>query len=163
MKNKKVTYLLLTCVLALWGVIFFRIFSSMGSEDVIIAPASKDKVEYFNLVNHATDTIALRLNYRNPFATLGTTFISEKIDYTLHKEDISKRVAVAPIVKWSSIQYTGYINNATTKRKVTILIIDGKEFMLSDGQHLNGIKLIKNETDSVKLQFQKETKYIKLK
>ncbi|TKC12050.1 hypothetical protein FA048_00070 [Pedobacter polaris] len=164
MKNKKFTYLLLISVVALWGIIFYRVFNSMAAEDTPILSANTTKVAYFNMVNHEEDQVSLRLDYRNPFSEN-----SQEIVHEIAKSP-SIAIAAAPMhmnikvpVKWNAIQYTGYINNPINKKKVAMLTLDGKEFMLTEGQQLHGVKLVKYATDSVKLQYQNEKKYIKLK
>ncbi len=163
MKNKKFTYLLLTSVLALWGIIFYKIFNSMAEEDSPIQNYSNPKSAYFKMVNHQNDTLQLNFDYSNPFDENRAVFVPEvKESKDPVKPVIPVSIAIKPPVKWNAVQYAGYINNPLNKKKVALLRFDGKEFMLSEGEQANGIKLLKYSNDSIKVQFQNETKYIKL-
>lgn len=164
MKNKKFTYLLLICVAGLWGLIFYRIFNSLSDEDTPVLSLNPTKETYFKMVNHEQDQVELKLDYRDPFSTKSEEIVSqpEKV-FSMPKVAAQVNMNMKIPVKWAAIQYTGYINNPMNKKKVAMLILDGKEFMLTEGQQLNGVKLLKYATDSVMLQYQNETKYIKLK
>jgi hypothetical protein len=165
MKNKKFTYLLLVCVAGLWGLIFYRVFNSMASEDMPIVAESSKKQAYFKMVNHTQDQVDLKLAHRNPFSNV-TVALEEPIITTTAMQAVVRppvKMNVKIPVKWSAIQYMGYIDNPMNKKRLAMLTLDGKEFMLTEGQQLNGIKLIKYAEDSIKLQYQNETRYIKLR
>jgi hypothetical protein len=164
MKSKKFTYLLLVCVAGLWGLIFYRIFNSMSDKELPVLPSSPKKMAYFKMVNHEEDQVDLKLDYRNPFSASSVEFITDVPKTTsMPKAIVPINMHIKVPVKWNSILYTGYINNPTNKQKVAMLTLDGKEFMLTEGQQSNGVKLLKYAKDSIKLQYQNETRYIKLK
>jgi len=168
MKGKKFTYLLIVCVAGVWGIIFYRIYAGLGQEDELpVSSMRKGKPEYFKLINHETDREVLNLNYRDPFAA---TAIVTEVKSSIDPLDASHQVKVLamsampkPMVNWSAIQYTGYINNPITRSRIAIIMVNGKEGMLTEGQSLGGLKLIKHAGDSVKVQYQNSTKYISLK
>lgn len=166
MKGKKFTYLLIVCVAGVWGIIFYRIYAGLGQEDELpLSSMRKGKPEYFKLINHETDREVLNLNYRDPFAVTSAE-VKNNIDLaeTPHQIKVLSMPAMAkPVVNWSAIQYTGYINNPSTKSRIAIIMVNGKEGMLTEGQSLDGLKLIKYAGDSVKVQYQNSTKYISLK
>lgn len=166
MKGKKFTYLLIVCVAGVWGIIFYRIYAGLGQdEEIPVSVLSTGKPEYFKLVNHETDRVVLNLNYRDPFADISVGL----------KDVVASPVVPGPVklpamppmpkpmVNWSAVQYTGYINNPTTKSRIAIIQVNGKEGMLTEGQSLNGLKLLKHAGDSVKVQYQNSIKYISLK
>ncbi|KIO77969.1 hypothetical protein TH53_05890 [Pedobacter lusitanus] len=166
MKGKKFTYLLIVCVAGVWGIIFYRIYAGLEQEDELpVAIVSKGKPEYFKLVNHETDRVALNLNYRDPFAVISSPVKSIADPAAVQHEVklLSTPVMPKPMVNWSAIQYTGYINNPSTKSRIAIIKVNGREGMLTEGQSLEGLKLIKNAGDSVKVRYQNSTKYISLK
>jgi len=166
MKGKKFTYLLIVCVAGVWGIIFYRIYAGLGQEDELpLSSMRKGKPEYFKLINHETDREVLNLNYRDPFAVVSAE-VKSGIDPAEgpHQVKVFSMPAMPkPMVNWSAIQYTGYINNPSTKSRIAIIMVNGKEGMLTEGQSLEGLKLIKHAGDSVKVQYQNSIKYISLK
>ncbi|MBB6273349.1 hypothetical protein HDF26_003809 [Pedobacter cryoconitis] len=166
MKGKKFTYLLIVCVAGVWGIIFYRIYAGLQQEDGLpVSTVSKGKPEYFKLVNHETDKVVLNLNYRDPFAEIlvGMKVVNEPVTPNPVKLLVTPAAMPRPMVNWSAIQYTGYINNPSTKSRIAIIKVNGVEGMLTEGQSLEGFKLLRNAGDSVKVQYQNSTKYISLK
>lgn len=165
MKGKKFTYLLIVCVAGVWGIIFYRIYTGLEQEDELpVSIVSKGKPEYFKLINHETDRVNLNLNYRDPFADV--SFVVKEVSPVISGPVIKSSVMPAipkPMVNWAAVQYTGYINNPSTKSRIAIIRVNGKEGMLTEGQSLEGLKLIKNAGDSVQVRYQNSTKYISLK
>lgn len=163
MKNKKFTYILICCVVALWGIIFYRIFMAMGEKEETVLQVVKKKATYFKMVNHLNDAVDLTFNYRDPFSSaqeigpIETAPALDKIPSNILP------IAPKPQVNWQAIAYKGYINNMNSKQKLAIMIVNGQEFMLAEGQSQNGVKLLKYAGDSIKVQYQSETKYIRLK
>lgn len=165
MKSRKFTYLLLTCVIALWGMIFYRVYGAINEEELSIDEASPKKVVYFKMINHSNDHIKLDLSYRDPFLSGEAVAVAEAVAVKTKLPAVISPVQLVtkPVVNWAGIVYTGYINNINSKQKLIIMMVNGKECMLEEGQNSNGIKLLKYAVDSVKIQYQNEAKYIKLK
>ena len=67
-----------------------------------------------------------------------------------------------PEPNWNAIKYNGFIVNPERKSIVCILSVNGKEYMLSEGEGADGIKLLKSNKDSVKVLYQQNTRFIKL-
>lgn len=165
MKNKKVTYLLIFCVLAVWGIIFYRIYAGLTEEEAIDLPVKQAKTAYFKEVDHAKDRVLLQFDYADPFAD----------EPAEPAPPVIKPVNAAPVnnymmpqmarpqVNWTGIQFVGQIFNPATKKRIAIINVNGREAMLTEGETVNGLKLLKNAGDSVKVQFQNSTKYLSLK
>jgi hypothetical protein len=167
MKNKPLTYLLIVSVAAVWGIIFYRMFSASGNEEMDIQPTVR-----LGLVNESLDdykfkdTFKLALNYRDPF--LGK--VLEVIETTPKEHTTTNSPSVAfinpkplkPQINWELIKYNGCIINPLGKRVVAIMILNGKEQMLLEGQTADGVKLLKNYKDSIKVLYQSQTKFIRL-
>ncbi|WP_199119346.1 hypothetical protein [Pedobacter sp. ASV28] len=163
MKGKALTYVLMACVAAVWGIIFYRIYLSVAEDEPTIATAPTTKVAYFKMVNHANDTVKLDLAYRNPFEEKNFVNIEEKADRSGPVTKIAAPQMLKPQVNWSGIIYSGYISNPSSKQKLAILSVNGKETLLVEGQSANGLKLLKYLGDSIKVQYQGETKHIRIK
>lgn len=166
MKNKAFTYLLIVCVAAVWGLIFYQIYKGLNDEELPSLKSSTVKTAYFNEINHLNDTVTLNLNYPDPFfASSSDAYQEKKIIENMLKVPVTIKAPPVqkPLINWTAIQYTGYINNPANKQKLAMLNIQGKEALLAEGQSANGLKLIKHLGDSVRVQFQGETKYIRIK
>lgn len=163
MKNKKLISTLVAATVVLWGVIFYRIYLTMNEEEEVKAYKVTKKPIFFTAVNHINDTVQLRLNYRSPFSALNAHVDLDK--------EIKKPITalVAPVslpqpeVAWGNIIYTGYIKNASSIQSSVIMLANGTEIMLTEGQTLNGVTLIKYAVDSVKVRYQNQIKHIKLR
>lgn len=164
MKNKKVTYILITAVAAVWGIIFYWLFAAtQQTEDVGSLPLSKP-TKYESLDDYRTkDTFTLALNYRDPM--LGG--IEPKKEPFIAKTTPNPPLPVynsyeQPIINNDIIKFTGYIYDQPQKRMAAIINLNGNELMLSEGQTLSGLKIIKNFKDSVKISYKNKTKFIRL-
>ncbi|MBB2145793.1 hypothetical protein GM921_09865 [Pedobacter sp. LMG 31464] len=163
MKNKKVMYGLLVVVVIVWGIIGYRVFMASGSQELPPVQAALPKREYVQLINHENDTVNLDLAYRDPFSVANGDFIAEAAGNAVGLKNPAPALLMPRTgVNWSTIQYMGYITNPDTKLKVVLISLNGKDLMLAEGQSLNGLRLIKYTGDSVKIEYQKESKYLKL-
>ncbi|RZK25598.1 MAG: hypothetical protein EOO43_05110 [Flavobacterium sp.] len=164
MKSKKLTSLLIAFVAVLWAIIFYRIYLTLVETDEVIMIKSAKKSNFFNEINHMDDKHPLKLNHRNPFVSINSPVrVEDKMDYIEKHSSIPTQKKTIPAINWSGIVYTGYINNVTNKQKLVIIQMQGREFMIAEGQILNGLKLIKYAGDSIKIQHQNQSKYIKLR
>jgi hypothetical protein len=163
MKNKKYTYFLGLVVLVVWGVIIYRIFdAASGGDDahVLVAPAPVQK-ERYNDFAVAKDTTRLLLNYRDPF---GLVKQKDTTHTTIKKPTHQPIPAPAkPAFNWNFIQYDGYILNPVSKKMITLLTINGRNEMMSEGEVKYQVKLMKNLRDSIKISFNGDTKFIILR
>ncbi|MDB5137823.1 MAG: hypothetical protein JWP37_4426 [Mucilaginibacter sp.] len=162
MKNKKLTYLLGVIVLAVWGMIIYRIFAAVGgSDDNIQTTAIKTVKEPYNDFNIPKDTTHLLLNYRDPFGLIKFKDTTETIVGKHNNGNIP--LMAKPAINWNFIQYSGYIRNPASKKLIALVSINGKNEMLSEGDTRDHVKLIKNLRDSIKVGFGGKTKFIVIK
>jgi hypothetical protein len=164
MKNKKMTYLLGFVVAIVWGIIIYRVFAAAGGSDDDVVPALSNisKKESYNDFTIPKDTTHLLLNYRDPFGLVkqkDTTAISAKRN--VHANMIP--IPVKPAFYWGFVQYSGYVRNPDSKKLITLISINGKNEMLTEGEMKNQVKLIKNLGDSIMISFNGKTKFITMK
>ena len=164
MKNKKMTYFLGLLVVAVWGSIIYRVFNglSRSDDDSMQTIAEQPKKEPYNDFNISKDTTRLLLNYRDPFG-----LVKQKDTIDLHVQKSLHRgivpAASKPAFNWAFIQYAGYIRNPVSKKLITVVNINGKNELLSEGETKSRVRLIKNLRDSIKVSFNGKTKFIALK
>jgi hypothetical protein len=156
--NKKTTNLLLgAAVLIIWGGAGYRLISGLGDNDDLIpaiVPSVKMHVEDFAPL---TDTARLKLNYRDPF---GFTTLPVEKDTTHHVKASRVKIIKPAVADLSFVKYAGYISNPSSKRTLVMLLINGKAVTLNEGDSAEGIKLLKNMRDSVKVLYKNQVKYI---
>lgn len=162
MKNKKLTYLLIVAVAGVWGILLYRVFAAVKSNDddqpvTAVAPVK----EAFNDFSIPKDTAKLLLNYRDPFGLTkpkDTAAVLNRAVNVIHKPAIAD-----PVINWSFITYSGYIRNPVSKRLVALVSINGQSLTLAEGEIRNHVKLLKNLRDSIKISYQGKVKYIAIK
>jgi len=167
-KGKTLTYLLIAGVVAVWGLIFYRVYIGMSEEDLDIPVAAATKVPYFKMLDHHEDQVNLDFSYRDPFSGSNTYEVAKPVVSRSENVAIPRPATISPMaskpqVNWSNVQYTGYVNNAASKQKMVILSVNGNTAVLAEGQTAHGVKLLKYLGDSVSVQYQGEKKNIKIK
>lgn len=162
MKDKKMTYLLICCVAVVWGVIFYRVFSGIASEAPELPVAKSAKGAYFNLVDHAGDTVRLDLSYSDPFSENYTEAPAEALPERNTSISQAPVVSLKPKTDWSGIVYSGQLYNSAQRRHVAIINVKGREVMLSEGERGEGLKFVKRIGDSIKVEYQGASRYLSI-
>jgi hypothetical protein len=162
MKNKKVTYLLGLIVIAVWGIIIYRIFdASSGSDDPVPVSAAKRTKEPYNDYSIPKDTTHLLLNYRDPFGISKQKDTAEiPVRNLIHKITVP---VVKPVMNWSFIKYSGYILNPGSKKLIALVTINGQNTQLAEGETKLQVKLLRNLRDSIRISYEGKTKFIRIK
>ncbi|TKC09081.1 hypothetical protein [Pedobacter frigoris] len=162
-KNKKLTYLLICAVAAVWGIIIYRVLFNESDDDYQPNFAAVKTVhEPYDQYVAKKDTFRLVLNYRDPF--VGGAYVDP--------EPVQAVGTIAPAVNynpppkpppinWSGIRYSGYVVNPQNKKLVSIIVVNGNERMVTEGEVFEGVKLLKNKRDSILVSWQGKQKYIK--
>jgi len=160
MKNKIVTYLLGALVAIVWGIIIYRIFDAAADSDDAAPGLAPVKKEAYNDYAIAKDTTHLLLNYHDPFGLTRQKDTIPTVKRTSYKPVI---IAPKPAMNWGFIQYSGYIRNPASKKLITLISINGRSEMLTEGQEKDNVKLIKNLRDSIKISYNGKIKFITIK
>lgn len=151
MKNKTKTYLLLAAVLAIWGIIGFKIVSTLNPE----TPEAKkqDEMVVFTPKSHsAKDTFSIRPVQRDPF--LGTLYV-KKQENTAPRTTTPKEAFV-----WIPITYHGTVSKQDSKEKLCILSINGQQHIMKIGQEINEVKLIKATNAEISVSYKGQKKSV---
>jgi len=162
-KNKKLTWFLICAVVLVWGVILYRLFfNNVEDEYVMRSQSAVAKHEPYDQYVPKADTFKLALNYKDPFLGGITPEVAEPQSTDLSLKPVNfVPPPVKPFIDWNAIKYSGYIINPVTKKIVSIIAVNGKEQMLSEGETFEGAKLLKNKKDSVLINWKGTQKYIK--
>lgn len=150
MKNKTKTYTLLALVLGIWGIIGYRIVSTIN-------PSTPDMVQqgfevaFKPKATIEADTFSIQIVNRDPF--LGTLLIKKKPKKTYKKP-------AQPKVVWLPVLYHGSISKQNTKTKVFIVSINGQQNLMKIGQTIHEVKLIKGNSHNVTVTYKRARKTI---
>ncbi|WP_448105151.1 hypothetical protein [Pedobacter panaciterrae] len=161
-KNKKLTYLLLCAVAAVWGIIIYKVLFNETEPDYEPGfKSAKVTQEPYDQYLVKNDTFKLALNYRDPFLGVVNSAPENIGAVTAVAANFNPPPPPPPPIDWSVIKYSGYIVNPTTKKLVAILVINGREQMTAEGQTFEGVKLLQNRKDSILVSWQGKKKYIR--
>lgn len=166
MKNKNLTYFLVVAVLGIWGYVFKEVFFAFNAEDnsnwnnmSVIATIQPTK---------SIDTFSIIANYRDPF--LGYYKEPKTRTYTQPRKRVQKKKVVKkkeipkpiePKINWNFIQYNGYVYNQSKNKMTALITINGKEYMMSQGDSTkNGITILNLLEDSLQVKYKNKEHYI---
>lgn len=160
LKNKKLLYVLLPLLVIIWGLIFYRIFSSLNSSDEKYKLQTSKNI-FSSKDNAVSDTFSIVNNYRDPF--LGKTITAD-----VNKSVVVQRIKPAPIesvvkqpLEWPAIIYGGMIKNQKSNKQFVLLQINGQANVMKQGDVKNGVELLVIFKDSIQVSFKKEIRIIK--
>lgn len=134
MNNKTKTYLLLAAVLSIWGIIGFKMFSTLNPDTPLDIPQD-NKVTFKPKTSTEIDTFSIQTTNRDPF--LGTLYKKKKAKVK------TKPTRPKPALVWPSITYHGAVAKQQSKAKVFVVSINGNQHIMRVGQQMDGVKLIR--------------------
>lgn len=150
MEKKKKTYLLLTAVLLVWGIIGYKIYKQFKPEPV-------QEVKESQLISFKTErpknqfTYTLHKDYRDPF--LGNFPIKKR--QKTAKKRMSKTIKSKPKkISFPRIIYNGLITpKKITSHSVFMIAINGKNELFKVGQTNTEVKLLYGTEKEVQVQY----------
>ncbi|MDR2270597.1 MAG: hypothetical protein LBF27_06795 [Sphingobacterium sp.] len=144
MKNKAMTYILLSLVVGLWGYILYKIFAAVSDEDQGPRTAQKNFVQNVSDLSFYSQkkTTALLLNYPDPMLKQVNAPV-----LPVEPAVQSPTNYVAPPVEnyqpepQVNIQYIGFIENLNDKKPTAIVMIMDRQYMMNIGDQQGEVKL----------------------
>lgn len=144
MKNKKNIYILLPAVLIVWGLVGYRIFSTITPKTTF---HQQNTAYTFALKPlHQQERFSIRANYRDPF--LGTINSPQKVKRKTKK-------AEPPIARnpFPEIDYKGLVSGSGDSSPVFIIAVNGQQFFFKKNTSFAEVKLVKGNNKEVVLRF----------
>ena len=155
MKNKSVTYLLITVVAAIWGLVFYRIFNATNEEENFPNQVAKP-IKTTSTIEE--DTFELINDYRDPFlGSMSSSFdriTSRPMRRKVPTPQKTEPTLATPPIDWSFVSYLGTIWNKQTNKEIGILKINGNEVMVASNDRVGEITVLKVVRDSVVIVYQ---------
>lgn len=147
MKNKKKTYILLVVVLIIWGLLIYKFFS-FASEDVTSKNLDME-LSVKALAVTKRDTFSIDVNYRDPF--LGKMYMADKSVALL-----KRKVKIKEPVVWPAVIYKGLVSDTKDKKKVFMVIISGRTYLMKEKEIEQEVTLKKGDRESIDIKYKGE-------
>lgn len=114
----------------------------------------------FNDYELKKDTAKLVLNYRDPFHAGTSVPVKDTMSRKARQQETNFPAISKPIEDLSFIKYSGFIYNPASKTTISIISVNGKNAMVADGEVAEGVRLIKNMKDSIKISYRNKIRFI---
>lgn len=143
--------MLLVTVLAIWGIIGFKMVSTLNPDAPKIE--QQNRLVTFSPKTNAKET-AFTINTadRDPF--LGTLYITHKT--TIKPKITTQKEAFV----WIPIVYHGTISTQQSKSQIFIISISGQQYVMKVGQEMNEVKLLKANNKDILVSYKGARKTI---
>lgn len=162
MKNKKTLYLLIPLAIAIWGNIFYKIYTAMhGDEEVPVSLPNHLPSETTTELN---DTFSIYPDYRDPFfgtmqrKNKSTVSSANSVSNSSIKPGINGNTSIQ--LNFPKIVYGGLIKNENSKKQLALLLINGNSYTLKIGEQAEHVQLINLFKDSIEVKYNNLRKYI---
>ena len=144
-KNPKAIYFLIPIVLAIWGVIFYKIYTNRSKDNGI--SLTTQEIKYTDdVVLDTNKEEHLSLNYADPFLRkIG----AQKNNFNAGHVAAQQKKDVGSNKVLFKLNYLGYIKNKQAKKSYFLLSKNGEVLYLAFKKNTNGFELIKSYTDSI--------------
>lgn len=148
---------MLPIVLLVWGIVFYQLYLYFFSTPTYVTKKAEMVV---NVDEIKKDTFSIVANYRDPFLGENIRLTQPKTSSN-KKQKTQKKIQPKPIDKpWPSIEYKGMIKNNNSEKRVGIVSINSKEYLVKEGEILNEVKFMVISKELIQVSFQKEQKTI---
>lgn len=152
MKNKKITYLLLTLVILIWGYVIVGVF---GFNEKVHDDQFKT-IQHEELIDTITNAKrTLRFDFKDPFLKRSHHTLPTKHTAQKRAKSAVRKQNKPTIIQWPIIEYGGSVNNSKGLMKINkrLYIVKGKDI-------INEMKIEHIFPDSIQVRFKNERKTI---
>lgn len=161
MKNKKTTWFLLPAVLAIWGLLSWKLYAAMKDD----APSEMNAPSAAILATETefiADTSKLFLDYPDPFLTATKSAVKT---YTQTKNTQQKTTVLPPgtipAPAWPELRYSGLVKSPKDGKMLGFLSINGTSHFVKNGDVIDDIIISVLNRDSVIVKRGKEMRTVR--
>ena len=155
-KNKNTVYILLPCVIFIWGIIFYRIIGNQPSDQSFIE-SNNDTVIPSIENSDSTIHFDLNLNYKDPF--LGTITEPNNNTPTIENVNNNSSPQAKDEIRWPEIIYQGCVKNETGK--LAYITINERVYLAGIEELSPDISILDINNDSIQMGFKNEKRWYK--
>ncbi|MEM9144225.1 MAG: hypothetical protein AAGA86_14645 [Bacteroidota bacterium] len=152
MSKQTKTYLLLTVVLVIWGLIGFKVAKAISPDEKV--PPVQPMTAMVPKATIKKDTFTLWANYRDPF--LGTLPKAKRPKKSVARAKPKKGMPQR------NIAYAGSVAEQGTTNRMFFVTIDGQQHIMSKNEVVKEVRLISGTAESIKVRYNGSTKTILL-
>jgi hypothetical protein len=154
--NKSKNIILGIIVIAVWGAIAFKIISYFNKSSVVDLPTTnvfktagiKVKKERFNL----------DASYGDPFLKEIKEKVIPSNQTSQHSGNRVEFQPLKPNTVWPEIKYSGIVETSNKEKRIGLLKVDKRDYLVSNGDSIPKVKIIAIYKDSLRLKFSNEEK-----
>jgi len=152
--NKKLAIPLLLLVLLIWGWIFYKVIYATQDNLLPAAPVvTQIKKKKVISTPDSLPDYEPKGNYRDPFLA------EEELEEEVPVQDMAMAESAIPppqepYIDWSTIKYLGEVSSASNKKKIVLVGLNEKDFMMKEGDTREGITLLQNTAGYIKIKYQ---------
>jgi sulfite reductase beta subunit-like hemoprotein len=148
-KNKNIV--LGVIVIAVWGLIAFKILSYLKSTSIVELPITN--VFKTAGIKVKREKFTIDASYRDPFLNeieekAAKQFKNRELDFQRSK----------PQIKWPEIKYNGIIETSSKDKKVGLLQVNKRVYLVNIGDSAARMTVIAMYKDSLRLKYSNEVK-----
>lgn len=152
---------MLPIVFLVWGIVFYQLYLYFFSTPTYVTEKTEVVV---NVDEIKKDTFSIVANYRDPFLGENIRLFQPKTTTTNNQSSqpkVQKNIEPKPLDKpWPTIEYKGMIKNNNSEKRVGIVGLNSKEYLVKEGEVLNGVKFMVISKELIQVSFQNEQKTI---
>lgn len=150
---------MLPIVFLVWGIVFYQLYLYFFSTPTYVTEKTEVIV---NVDEIKKDTFSIVANYRDPFLGENIRLTQPKTTNNQSSQPkVQKNIAPKPLDNpWPTIEYKGMIKNNNSEKRVGIVGLNNKEYLVKEGEVLNGVKFMVISKELIQVSFQKEQKTI---
>lgn len=156
MKSNPLKYILIAVVALIYGKIFFDVSDLIGTEE---PQMETQKVVVLNKKAISDTAYILKLNYSDPFLKKS---IRKKLIVSNIKKTSKKnfKIPEKKHIKEPKVSYKGLVKNKNSSKKIGLVMIDNKSYLVTQNKEYNNIKIISFDNLSLSYMFNREVKKI---
>lgn len=161
MKNKKLSVVMITIVVAVWGMVIYKLVESFFPKEEKVEIPVVNKNDY-TIQKVQADTFSISLNYRDPFLHRSA---SASTNNNTPKKANSTATAPKPApqpssINWPAIVYNGMIKNKTSNKLQAMIQVNGQSHLMKTGDAVAGIIIKSITKDSIGVAMGTEKKFV---
>ena len=141
----------MAAVLAIWGIIGFKIMSTLSPEPPQ-AKKQEDRIVFTPKSHTVKDTFSIQPVQRDPF--LGTLYVKKQ------EATIPRTTKPKEAFTWIPITYHGTVSKQDSKEKLCILSINGQQHIMKTGQEVHEVKLVKASNTDIQVTYKGQRKTV---
>jgi len=152
LKDKRMIYLLLTLVVMIWGLVFYKIYSNFGEKKRVEKNILLSKVKDDNAQGDSIFTLSL--DYPDPFlkGSEQSTVVPILNDIQNSRND--------QVINWPLIEYRGLLTSKN--ESMGLLRVQRSDLLVKLGKIYFAVKIRAITKDSIFLEYQNESHWLRI-